>query len=480
MKILRNSRTIQLISQFVADLFAIWLGFALQIYMSFFSGMKETIAHPNFYDYIFGSILATVFWLIIFVFAGMYKNWHLRSPFSEFFAIIKTVFFGSIVLALTLILLLKEPFTFRFLILIYAGIMCVLFTLFRFTVRRFQVFLRRRKIIKIPIILIGTTKHCIAFYEKTKRSISWGFEVIGFVLIDEINENFFEQLEKNGTTKSIILGTVEEFPQIISTVEIEEVVITEGTPNSRFLFKIESICHSKKIRISIEPNLYDHFTGRTKTQNIYGIPLIEIEHKLMKPFYAVFKRTFDIIFSALVLIIGMPFWLLTALIIKLESKGNVLYSQPRVGLNNKIFTIYKFRSMTQTLCADPENPQWTKVGDPRVTKFGWFMRKSHLDEVPQFYNVLIGDMSIIGPRPEQPKFVEEFASQLTYYNRRHLVKPGITGWWQVKYKSHILDLEEIKSRTKDDFYYIENMSLQLDFEIMVRTFFVMFKLHGQA
>jgi exopolysaccharide biosynthesis polyprenyl glycosylphosphotransferase len=471
---------LQLAFQFIADLFAIWVGFALQLYLRFFSGMMETIAQPNINDYILGSTLMTIFWVVVFAVAGMYKNWHLRSPFAEFFAVIKTVFFASIILVLALILILKEPISFRVLILTYAGIMWFLFTIFRYTARRLQVFLRIKRIIKIPAILVGTTKHCIAFYEKTQKSIAWGFEVIGFVLIEEINDNTFEQLENSGIPRTMILGTVEEFPQIISNLEVEEIIITEGTPNSRFLFKIESICSSKKIRTSIEPNLYDHFTGRTKTQNIYGIPLIEIEHKLMKPLYATVKRLFDIVFSLSVLVVGMPIWFLTAIIIKLESKGKALYSQPRVGLNNAIFTIYKFRSMAQTECADPENPQWTKVGDPRVTKFGKFMRKSHLDEVPQFYNVLIGDMSIIGPRPEQPKFVEEFASQLTYYNRRHLVKPGITGWWQVKYKSHILDLDEIKSRTKDDFYYIENMSLQLDFEIMVRTVWCVLKGHGKA
>ena len=444
----------------------------------------DTIVEPNIHDYILGSILMTIFWVVVFTVAGMYKNWHIRSPFAEFFAIIKTVFFGSIILGLTLVIL-NERISFRLLILTYIGIMSLLFILFRFTARRFQAFLRRKRIIKIPTILVGSAKHCIAFYKKTQENIPWGFEVIGFVLIDEINDkeissSINEQFEQNNIAKKMILGVVEDFPKIIDNIKVEEVVIAEGTPNSKFLFKIESICSNKKIRISIEPNLYDHFTGRTKTQNIYGIPLIEVNPRLMKPFHAIIKRTFDIVFSLIVIIVGMPIWLLIALIIKLESEGKAFYSQPRIGLNNKVFTIYKFRSMAQTKCADPENPQWTKVGDPRVTKFGKFIRKSHIDEIPQFYNVLIGDMSIIGPRPEQPKFVEEFSSQLTYYNRRHLVRPGITGWWQIKYKSHILDLEEIKNRTKDDFYYIENMSLQLDFEILVRTIFVVLKGHGQA
>ncbi|MER3330112.1 MAG: sugar transferase, partial [Candidatus Kapaibacterium sp.] len=124
--------------------------------------------------------------------------------------------------------------------------------------------------------------------------------------------------------------------------------------------------------------------------------------------------------------------------------------------------------------------KWTVVGDKRVTKFGKFLRKSHLDEVPQFWNCFIGDMSIVGPRPEQPKFVKMFSEQLDYYNRRHKVRPGITGWWQIKYESHELSIEEIENRTKDDFYYIENMSLKLDFEIIIRTIWLVFKGHGQT
>jgi lipopolysaccharide/colanic/teichoic acid biosynthesis glycosyltransferase len=176
----------------------------------------------------------------------------------------------------------------------------------------------------------------------------------------------------------------------------------------------------------------------------------------------------------------LPFWIIIGVIVRLESTGNIIYSQARVGKNNKLFTIYKFRSMYQVNCDGPDNQGWTAIGDARVTGFGKFIRKTHIDEIPQFYNVLRGDMSIVGPRPEQPKLVEEFSNKLSYYNRRHTVKPGITGWWQVKYKYHELNLQEIKNRTKDDFYYIENMSLQLDFEIIVRTVWCVFSGHGQA
>jgi exopolysaccharide biosynthesis polyprenyl glycosylphosphotransferase len=187
---------------------------------------------------------------------------------------------------------------------------------------------------------------------------------------------------------------------------------------------------------------------------------------------------FDIAFSFLVIVVGMPLWLLVALIIKLESKGPVFYTQPRVGKNEKIFKIFKFRSMVKD--ADRQKQKWTSVNDPRVTSFGRFIRKTHLDEIPQFWNVLRGDMSIVGPRPEQPRFVEQFSQEIPYYKRRLKVRPGITGWWQVKYSAHILDTEEIENRLKDDFYYIENMSLRLDIEIVIRTVWCVIAGHGQA
>lgn len=478
MNIFRNSRTAQVFFQLTADVIAIWIGFALQLYIRFFSGLIEVIAHPNLQDYVLGSSLMTFFWIIVFLIGGIYKNWYIRSPFAESYAIIKVVFIGCILIVF--FLFSGEKTSFRLLFFVYFGIMSVSFVTFRFIARKFHVMLRRKKIIRIPTIVVGNAKKSTEFYNDAIANVAWGNNVTGIILFNEPTDDDYAIFEKEQINKDIILGTVNNFNDIIASNKPEEVVFSSGTPNFKILFEIESICTANNIRVLIEPNLYDHFTGQSKTQSIYGIPLIEVSSRIMKTHQLVIKRLFDIVFSLMVIVFGLPVWILVGIIIKLESSGKIIYSQPRVGKNNKIFTIYKFRSMAQTKCADPDNPKWTRVGDPRVTKFGKFMRKTHLDEVPQFYNVLIGDMSIVGPRPEQPKFVEEFASQLSYYNRRHIVRPGITGWWQVKYKSHVLNLEEIKKRTKDDFYYIENLSLQLDFEILVRTVWCVLSGHGQA
>jgi exopolysaccharide biosynthesis polyprenyl glycosylphosphotransferase len=242
--------------------------------------------------------------------------------------------------------------------------------------------------------------------------------------------------------------------------------------------EITSIAEDNNIRIKIEPDLYDAFTGQTQTRNLWGIPLIEINTEIIKPYQRLLKRTFDIVFSLLVILIGFPIWFIVGVIVKTTSKGPIFYVQNRIGKDGKVFKIFKFRSMTNE--QKIKTPNWTSSNDPRVTPFGRFIRKSHLDEIPQFWNALIGDMSVVGPRPEQPHFVEEFTKAIPQYARRHKVRPGLTGWWQVKYTSYELSLEEIKNRLKDDFYYIENYSFKLDMEIVIRTVWLVVKGHGQT
>ena len=477
-KIISSSKYSQIFLQLVADIVAIWIGFAVQLYLRFFSGLIEIIAIPNLIDYISGSMMMTLFWLIIFWIFGMYKNWYVCSPFSEFYSTIKVSFFGCLIIVF--LLFANDASSFRILFLVYFGISVFLFTFFRFAVRRIQMRLRKKGIIKIPIIIVGEFKRSLEFYKNTLKIKVWGYDVKGIILQEKEVDKIGTSNIKNNITNELIIGTIKNINDIIDNINPEEIVLSSGTPDSKSLFKIENMCRQKNIKLSIFPNLYDHFTGRTKTQSLYGIPLIEVSFNLLKPFQYAIKRIFDIVFSSLVLILGLPIWILIAIIIKLESAGNVIYSQHRVGKHNKIFTIYKFRSMVQEKDNKAGELQRAIVNDPRVTKFGKFIRRTHLDEIPQFFNILIGDMSVVGPRPDLPKFAEEFASKLEFYNRRHLVRPGLTGWNQILRPIYDLSIEEVKIKTKNDFYYIENFSLQLDFEIIVRTIWTVLTFKGQA
>lgn len=457
--------------QLVTDIIAIVITTLIQYYLRFETGIY---AYPVSFEpiYIFlMTLFLTCYWLLIFWFSGLYKNWYIRSPFDEFFTIIRATFFGSF-LIMFLIFMDGSPST-RQLFLIYFALITFNVTLGRFIIKRIQKYLREKKILYIPSIIIGTTEKALELYQKTENSPSWGYKVIGFISLENGGN-----IVTDKQNKLPYLGEISKLTELLDEFMPQEVLIATESPNRQLMIKIAAICSEKNIVVKIVPDLYDIFMGQVRTLPVYGIPLIEITTQILKPWERIIKRVIDIIFSIIVLIIGIPLWILIAIIIKIESKGPVLYKQERVGRNGKIFQMYKFRSMVQD--AEKDGPQWAKVNDPRVTKFGYFLRKSHLDEIPQFINVLKGEMSIVGPRPERTYFVNKYSLLVPYYRRRLIVRPGITGWWQVNYTSYLENVEEIESRLKDDFYYIENLSLRLDIEIIIRTVYLMLKGHGQT
>lgn len=465
--------------QLLADILSVIISFSLQYYIRFHSSW---FGNPiKFVPEVFflALLLLLIYWITFFWFSGLYKNWYVRSPFDEFFTILKVTFFGSFIIFFIWLLdsESKEP---RMLFLLYFVIFSFIVILGRYTARVVQRFLRARGIIIIPAIIVGTYEKSRELYHNIIKSKNWGYQTLGIILTGD-RKDFLEFKDGGNSLIDETLPIIGEKTDLIDALDKNkprEVLISEDSPDHKFLLNLVSNCADRRIIVKIIPDLYSFFTGQAKTLHLYGIPLIEIDTVLLKPWQDVAKRIFDVTFSLIVLIVGLPIWLLTALIIKLESKGNVFYLQERTGKNGKKFKIIKFRSMVQD--AEKSGPQWAKVNDPRVTRFGRFMRSSHLDEIPQFVNVLKGDMSIVGPRPERPVFVEKFSELVPYYKRRLLVRPGITGWWQVKYTTYVETIEEIENRLKDDFFYIENMSFKLDLEIIVRTIFLMIKGHGQT
>jgi exopolysaccharide biosynthesis polyprenyl glycosylphosphotransferase len=216
----------------------------------------------------------------------------------------------------------------------------------------------------------------------------------------------------------------------------------------------------------------DVITGHFKTHQIFGVPLMVLLQDHMPAWQAQIKRLMDITVSALILLGGAPLWIILGLIIRATSSGPAIYRQVRVGQNGKNYTMLKFRSMH----SDAEKragPQWATEDDPRITPVGRFIRKTRLDEIPQFINVLKGEMSLVGPRPERPFFVEQLKKEIPWYVRRIKMKPGITGWAQVKHK-YDSSIEDVKQKVLYDLYYFENMSLALDVKIILRTILVVF------
>lgn len=460
-----KNRSFPIILQMLADTLSVSLSFVLQYYFVFSSGIVNNTGVPNYGIVALGLVFVNLYWFVLFYFSGLYKNWYERSPFEEFFTIIKTTFIGVFIIYLLVITdTTKSP---RLTFLFYFLMITFLTITLRLIVRKIQKKLRSMGLIRMSAIVIGTDEKIKSILQDTKNSLGWGINCLGGVL----SQNSYSHSEN-------ILGNISELKNVIETYNPEVIIMADSEMSHKTMFEIVNYCSDKNIRCKIEPDLYSVFTGQTKTHNIYGIPFIEISPQLMKNWEQSAKRIFDIIFSGIILLVGLPIWILLALAIRLESKGNVFYTQDRVGKDGKLFRMIKFRSMVEN--ADKIGGGWTEVNDKRVTKFGKFLRKTHLDEIPQFLNVIKGDMSIVGPRPEQPHLVEEFSKTYPFYKRRLKVRPGITGWWQVKYTPYTFDIKEIEGRLKDDFYYIENMSIKFDIEIVVRTVWCVIKGHGQA
>jgi exopolysaccharide biosynthesis polyprenyl glycosylphosphotransferase len=266
------------------------------------------------------------------------------------------------------------------------------------------------------------------------------------------------------------MGTLNNLAEVVANSNSKEVIISLEKENHDLLVDIIAKLENKNVGLKIVPDLYEILSGQARTSQIYGTPLIDIMPELMPEWEKKLKRIMDMVISFLILILSIPITILTAVAIKIDSNGPIFFRQERIGMTGKKFRIIKFRSMFK----DAEKytgPVWSQKGDPRVTRIGRFLRRFRIDEIPQMINVLKGEMSLVGPRPERPVFVEKLSQEIPYYPRRLKVRPGITGWAQVKHK-YDENIEDVKIKLRYDLFYIENMSLRMDFKILTRTIFV--------
>lgn len=419
---------------------------------------------------LFVGLLSALYWVAVLWFGGLYKDFYIRSPFDEWFTIVKQTFVGTAVLFFVVVMSSNDyhrenP---RLVIVLYWITLAVLLGVGRLAARALQRGLRQRGVVRIPTLLFGSAANVRMMGQELRRQPNWGYDVRGVVIHDA---------DAWSDTTTPVLGQPHQLRHVLTMVRPKQVLIAMDKPDHAELMAVSSLCADHGCVVKIVPDLYEIFSGQARTQQLYGSPLIEVSPRLMRPWEEVAKRILDVVFSAAVLVLGMPLWAAVALVVTYTSRGPIFYRQERVGLDGRLFTMIKFRSM---YVDDQRPPSWTTANDPRVTPIGRFIRKTHIDEVPQFWNVLKGEMSLVGPRPEQPYYVEKFSIDYPYYRRRLRVRPGITGWWQVKYNADAESFSAIEERLRYDFFYIENMSFKLDLEILVRTVFVMIKGHGQA
>jgi exopolysaccharide biosynthesis polyprenyl glycosylphosphotransferase len=416
-----------------------------------------------------------VCWLVLLVFNGLYRPRHTRSRLDEAISVFKVITIGVLLFFIaTFDLHAGMSFT-RALVGSYWLALVVLVAGGRVLLRTLQLRLLVSGIGRNNAIIVGTDERGARLLQDLRSSPAQGYEVVGFARAPGEQEvDVVEDLP--------VLGGVDDLGQIIGQHGIESVLIALKSNSHEEILRIVEAAGGpgSVVSFSITPDLYDIVTGHVRTNQIYGAPLMELRPQLMAPWESASKRLMDITVALLVLVGLAPLWVLVAAAIRLDSLGPILFRQERVGRGGKPFGMYKFRSMVVE-AEDKTGPTWVKDADPRVTRVGRILRALHFDEIPQCINFLRGDMSLVGPRPERPFFVEKFSKEIPFYVRRFNVKPGLLGWAQSKHEFDMqsTDFSRIAAeRLEYDLYYIENASLLLDFAIMIRT--IWFVLAGKS
>ncbi len=422
--------------------------------------------------YYLGLILIPTFWIILYYITGFYDNIYRRSRLIELWQTFITSLAGVIFVFFAVVLddyidSYKNYYQLFFtLIALHFG-----FTyFFRLVITTRTIHRIHKREIGFNTLLIGSNEKAEKVYlEMSGQKRPAGNLFSGFVGV----ENNDDKLLGKHLTQ---LGKLADLNKIIETYHIEEVIIAIESREQERLNSILTVLENRQVTIWGIPDLYDFLAGSVKTTTIYGSPLIKISNGIMPAWQEKVKRLLDVVGSVVASVIFLPVFIVLALLIVRSSKGPVLYKQERIGRFGKPFFIYKLRSMLQ----DAENgtPALSSENDQRITKIGRFLRKTHLDEIPQFINVIKGDMSLVGPRPERQFYIDQIIKQAPHYTHLHKLRPGITSWGQVKY-GYASNVDEMLERLPYDMMYLKNISLYIDFKILIYTIMVSFKANGK-
>ncbi len=460
-----------------ADFVAVNVAFVIYYWLRIKTGWIAYAIEP---ELVLPMLVLGAYWIVWFALFGLYGLGLSQSRIDELMTLFRSIVVGLLVLFFAIFIddeVTESHANSRLLIFGYGVLMfgCVAFG--RLGIRFIQ-----RKLLQIGVgarntIIVGWSSKAFQLADMITKYPTLGYKIVGFVKTSAkgTRDQQSKGLKHNDAG---IIGTIPDIPAILRKHDVHDVLIGLDSTEHDELVNVINECNGHEVSMKIMPDLYDIVSGQARISSIYGFPLMEVMPQIMRPWEATLKRGLDLFVSSIILVLGVPFWIVVAIAIKISSAGPVLYRQERLGKNGKVFRLYKFRSMTHN-AEHKSGPVWARKDDPRVTPIGKYLRRAHLDEVPQFLNVLVGDMSLVGPRPERSYFVQRLAKDIPLYKHRLKVRPGITGWAQVKHK-YDESIDDVRTKLKYDLFYIENISWRLDIKILFNTLYVMLLGKGQT